>query len=124
MPEADRQYVSFHSKKERVGRNKQRRKSLQSDPVTDERLHRIEKTLREMQLKLDEVSFDHLAINLLLSLPQKLPHKSKMACSGDYRLYLLQIKYLCFFGTYFGDCTLNKISLAKSKIFLGTVAEF
>jgi len=54
LPEADRQYVSFHSKKERVGRNKQRRKSLQSDPVTDERLHRIEKTLREMQLKLDE----------------------------------------------------------------------
>ena len=26
-----------------------------SDPITDERLHRIEKTLREMQIKLDEV---------------------------------------------------------------------
>ena len=61
MPEADRQYVSLYngsseSPQLRQGRNKQRRKSLQSDPVTDERLHRIEKTLREMQLKLDEVN--------------------------------------------------------------------
>lgn len=33
-----------------------------SDPLTDERLHRIEKTLREMQIKLDEVIFYRISI--------------------------------------------------------------
>ena len=66
LPEADRQFSgnfrestidqSGSSPKKRATRSRSgRRKSLQ-DPITDERLHRIEKTLREMQIKLDEVN--------------------------------------------------------------------
>lgn len=57
LTEADRQFTpmvnSNTSKSVQINRT-QRHKSS-SDPITDERLHRIEKTLREMQIKLDEV---------------------------------------------------------------------
>ena len=65
LTEADRQFApmlasaatpctSSVAKPIQIGSRSQRNKSS-SDPITDERLHRIEKTLREMQIKLDEV---------------------------------------------------------------------
>ena len=66
MPEADRQYTMGDNvnlengrrhQKNGSGAIKARRKSLQ-DPITDQRLIKIEKTLKEMQLKLDEVNKD------------------------------------------------------------------
>ena len=70
LTEADRQFVPLLVKQDVNAEpisagaanpvpilHRSHRAKSSSDSVTDERLHRIEKTLREMQIKLDEVLF-------------------------------------------------------------------
>jgi hypothetical protein len=70
LTEADRQFTPMvnhnlisHPGSHSVQINRSKRsKSSSNDPITEDRLHRIEKTLREMQIKLDEVSIQQSAI--------------------------------------------------------------